>query len=103
MTRWARTVLSKTTRRFAILENAAAGDKPRSWLAAKIAGAFSFARRRCLITTGGRTGDAGVPPREDPPGRHRGHPRLGARSRRKTVHGRLPAAARPPTGAGDPC
>src|SRR5450755_1588289 len=48
--------LPQTARRFAILANAAAGDKPRSWLAAKIAGAFSFARRRCLVATGGRTG-----------------------------------------------
>lgn len=48
--------LSQTTRRFAILANAAAGDKPRSWLAARIAEAlFSFARRRCLVATGGRT------------------------------------------------
>jgi hypothetical protein len=53
--------LSQTARRFAILANAAAEDKPRSWLAAKIAGAFSFARRRCLVATGGRTGDAGIP------------------------------------------
>ncbi|XSC43378.1 hypothetical protein ACF1BQ_036130 [Bradyrhizobium sp. RDT10] len=34
--------LSQTARRFAILANAAALDKPRSWLAAKIAGAFSL-------------------------------------------------------------
>jgi hypothetical protein len=53
--------LSQTARRFAILANAAAGDKPRSWLAAKIEGAFAFARRRCLVATGGRTGDAGIP------------------------------------------
>src|SRR6185295_1158823 len=94
--------LSQTTRRFAILANAAAGDKPRSWLAAKIAGAFSFARRWCLVATGGRTGDAGIPRGEDQPGRHGGHPRLGARSGRKTVQGRFPAATRPARGADDP-
>src|SRR3977135_120571 len=68
--------LSQTARRFAILANAAAGDKPRSWLAAKIAGAFSFARRRCLVATGG--GACGDPSgrrspraarRKSPPGR----------------------------------
>jgi hypothetical protein len=71
--------LPQTARRFAILANAAAADKPRLWLAAKIAGAFSFARRRCLIGTGGRTSDAGIPRGENQPGRHGGHPRLGAR------------------------
>src|SRR5882672_12826594 len=94
--------LSETARRFAILANAAAEDKPRSWLAAKIAGAFSFARRRWLDAIGGRNGDAGIPRGEDQPGRHGGHPRLGARSGRKTVQGRFPAAARPARGADDP-
>jgi len=46
--------------------NAAAGDK---------LGAFSFARRRCLVATGGRTGDAGIPRGEDQSGRHGGHRR----------------------------
>jgi hypothetical protein len=94
--------LSQTARRFAILANAAARDKPQSWLAAKISGAFSFARRRCLVVTGGRTGDAGIPRGEDQLGRHGGHPRLCARSGRKTVQGRFPAAARPARGADNP-
>src|SRR3977135_2506234 len=71
--------LSQTARRFAILANAAAGDKPRSWLAAKIAGAFSFARRRCLVATGGRTGDAGIPRGEDQHRRAGGKPQQGPR------------------------
>ena len=33
--------------------------------AAKIAGAFSFARSRCLVAIGGRTGDAEIPRGED--------------------------------------
>src|SRR5471032_1312977 len=94
--------LSQTARRFAILANAAAGDKPRSWLAAKIAGAFSFARRWCLVATGGRTSNAGISRGEDQPGRHGGHPRLGARSGRKTVQGRFPAVDQPARGADDP-
>src|SRR5258707_8850866 len=36
-----------------MLEMAGAEDRPPSWLAAKIAGAFSFARRWCLVATSG--------------------------------------------------
>ena len=92
----------KPSRRFAILANAAAGDKPRSWLAAKIAGAFSFAHGWCLVATGGRTSHAGIPRGEDQPGRHGGHPRLGARSGRKTVQARHPAVDQPARGADHP-
>jgi len=52
---------------------------------------FSFARRWCLVAPGGRTGDAAIPRGEDQPGRHGGHPRLGAGSGRKALAGATPA------------
>src|ERR1700730_1063348 len=49
-----------------------------------------------------RTGDAGIPGREDRRRRHGGHPRLGARSGREAVQIRRLAAAQPARGANDP-
>ena len=49
-----------------------------------------------------RTGDAGIPGGEDRRRRLRGRPRLGARSGREAVQGRLPAAAQLAGGANDP-
>jgi hypothetical protein len=61
MTRWARNGLVPNRAPLRDSGKRCGRGKPRSWLAAKISGAFSFARRRCLVATGGRTGDAGIP------------------------------------------